>query len=70
MGFRSIGISFCWAFVLTGFRSDGPTRLGLPGEAGFISVKARRKSTDNPTMGVRTQGQMSQLTLLEKWMRN
>ena len=32
--------------------------LGLPGEAGFISVKARRKSTDNPTMGVRTQGQM------------
>ena len=24
MGFRSIGISFCWAFVLTGFRSTGP----------------------------------------------
>ena len=23
MGFRSIGISFCWAFVLTGFRSTG-----------------------------------------------
>jgi len=24
MGIRSDGISFCWDFVLTGFRSHGP----------------------------------------------
>ena len=36
MGFRSIGISFCWAFVLTGFRSTGPKPLRQCGYGVYI----------------------------------